>query len=144
MQLRHSKLSHLTSGNNLQCFFRTTFYSTLARLLFMDEQPSKFKAFVAPLQNVLQGLAQAAASATSATALRQAVPKSTVIGLFRDLRGIAAATNSRRTYTMLFDWLYPTHFPVVINCLEVRCCVGSNAAILQVLHCLVAWAHSHM
>lgn len=90
-----------------------------------------------------------------------------MIGLFRDLRGIALATNSRRTYGerrqgcpnaeprlvstlwqagsmhvaggtcttplmcwlatvrarvpaagMLFDWLYPTHFPTIICCLE--------------------------
>ena len=31
---------------------RTTFYCTLTRLLFMDESPHKFRAFVAPLQQV--------------------------------------------------------------------------------------------
>ena len=31
---------------------RTTFYATLARLLFMDDVPLKFKAFVAPLHTV--------------------------------------------------------------------------------------------
>lgn len=31
---------------------RTTFYSTLARLLFMDETPLRFRAFVAPLNTV--------------------------------------------------------------------------------------------
>ena len=31
---------------------RTAFYNILARLLFMDESPSKFKSFVAPLQQV--------------------------------------------------------------------------------------------
>lgn len=44
----------------------------------------------------------------------------TIIGLFRDLRGIATATNSRRTYCALFDWLYPQHFAVLVKCLEVR------------------------
>ena len=43
----------------------------------------------------------------------------TIIGLFRDLRGIATATNSRRTYSIMFDWLYPQHFPVILKCLEV-------------------------
>lgn len=31
---------------------RTIFYSTLAKLLFMDEQPLRFRAFVAPLTTV--------------------------------------------------------------------------------------------
>lgn len=31
---------------------RTTFYHTLARLLFMEDTPAKFKSFVAPLQQV--------------------------------------------------------------------------------------------
>ena len=31
---------------------RTTFYSTLARLLFMDDSPQRFRSFVAPLQQV--------------------------------------------------------------------------------------------
>ena len=29
---------------------RTAFYATLARLLFMEDTPARFKAFVAPLQ----------------------------------------------------------------------------------------------
>eukprot|EP00951_Prasinocladus_malaysianus_P029071 scaffold266901_cov46-Prasinocladus_malaysianus.AAC.1 len=28
------------------------------------------------------------------------------------------ATNSRRTYGLLFDMLYPAHFPVFLRCLE--------------------------
>ncbi len=47
---------------------------------------------------VLVGLASASSGATSAGALRQSVPEKTVVGIFRDLRGIAMATNSRRTY----------------------------------------------
>lgn len=31
---------------------RTTFYSTLARLLYVEETPTKFKSFIAPLQQV--------------------------------------------------------------------------------------------
>ncbi|WVY97614.1 hypothetical protein V8G54_029765 [Vigna mungo] len=37
------------------------------------------------------------------------------IGLMRDLRGIAMATNSRRTYGFLFDWLYPVHMPLLLK-----------------------------
>jgi len=95
---------------------RTTFYSTLARLLFMDETPLRFRAFVAPINTVLSGIASAAAGTPQS--LRASVPKNLVIGLFRDLRGIAAATNSRRTYSLVFDWLYPTYFPLINKCLQ--------------------------
>lgn len=54
--------------------------------------------FYACCMQVLVGLASASSSATSAGALRQSVPEKTVVGIFRDLRGIAMATNSRRTY----------------------------------------------
>ena len=40
---------------------RSTFYYILARLLFMEDTPSKFKSFVAPLQQVLPRSAAAAA-----------------------------------------------------------------------------------
>ena len=43
-------------------------------------------------------LATASSGATNAAALRSAVPRETVVGLLRDVRGIASATNSRRTY----------------------------------------------
>uniref|UniRef100_A0A061RU54 Ran-binding protein n=1 Tax=Tetraselmis sp. GSL018 TaxID=582737 RepID=A0A061RU54_9CHLO len=94
---------------------RTTFYYTLARMLFMEDTPSKFKAFIEPIQQVLKAMGDCA---TSAQQLRASVPKQTVVGLMRDLRGIAMATNSRRTYSMLFDFMYPAHFPLLLQCLE--------------------------
>ncbi|KAL6753879.1 armadillo-type protein [Haematococcus lacustris] len=123
-------LDHKVNSRN-----RTTFYATLARLLFMEEQPMRFRTFVAPLHAQLLAIAAAAGlpaglptgtvglpvtmpNGAGAAALRAAVPAEQVIGLFRDLRGIAAATNSRRTYNLLFDWMYPAHFPTIIKCLE--------------------------
>lgn len=47
---------------------------------------------------VLVSLGQASSGGTNPAALRQSVPQDTVTGLFRDMRGIAIATNSRRTY----------------------------------------------
>mmetsp|Transcript_24027 Transcript_24027/g.60483 ORF Transcript_24027/g.60483 Transcript_24027/m.60483 type:complete len:1061 (+) Transcript_24027:348-3530(+) len=94
---------------------RTTFYYTLARLLFMEDTPSKFKAFMEPLNQVLTAMA---AHAGTPQQLRMSVPKYSVVGLMRDLRGVTMATNSRRTYGMLFDMLYPAHFPVMLRCLE--------------------------
>lgn len=44
-------------------------------------------------------------SCTNPAQLRLNVPQPVVVGLFRDLRGIATATSTRRTYSLLFDWL---------------------------------------
>lgn len=95
---------------------RTTYYLTLARLLFMDDTPGAFKAFMSPIGQVLNGIASAAGS--NQASLKTSVPKETVTGLFRDLRGIAAATTNRRIYSQLFNWLYPTHFPAIIACVD--------------------------
>jgi hypothetical protein len=53
------------------------------------------------LAQVLVSLGQASNGGTNPAALRQSVPQDTVTGLFRDMRGIAIATNSRRTYGVL-------------------------------------------
>ena len=47
--------------------------------------------------------------ATNPSALRSSVPENTVIGLMRDLRGVAHATNSRKTYGMLLQTLCHTN-----------------------------------
>lgn len=97
---------------------RTTYYLTLGKLLFMEEKPGAFEAFVDPFDQVLRGIASARTAAVSAQALKGAVHQDMVVGLFRDLRGLVAATTNRRTYGMVFEWLYPQHMPTVITCLE--------------------------
>jgi len=119
--LTHHSPAHypflLQAGRN-----RTTFYATLARMVFLDDSTVKFKTFVSPLQQILDGLASAAGcaggAAGSAAQLRASVPADTVSGLFRDLRGVAAASMCRRAYGLLFEWLYPAHFPVMLLCLQ--------------------------
>ncbi|BBN20485.1 exportin-7 [Marchantia polymorpha subsp. ruderalis] len=93
---------------------RTTFYFTLGRLLFMDDSPAKFRAFVAPFEQVLVAL-----HSLSDSAFRSEEAKWTLVGLMRDLRGITMATNSRRTYGLLFDWLYPSHTGLLLRSLKV-------------------------
>ncbi len=97
---------------------RTTYYLTLGKLLFMEEKPGAFEAFVDPFDQVLRGIASARTAAVSVQALKGAVHQDMVVGLFRDLRGLVAATTNRRTYGMVFEWLYPQHMPTVITCLE--------------------------
>ncbi len=51
--LQHHPAEHfafLSERGNMRA--RPVFYSTLARLLFMDDTPAKFHSFVAPLQQV--------------------------------------------------------------------------------------------
>ena len=45
--------------------------------------------------------------------------RKTVIGLARDLRGIAFAFNTKTSYMMLFDWIYPAYTPVLQRAVEI-------------------------
>ena len=92
---------------------RTIFYFTIGRLLFMEDSSAKFKAFIASLQQVFVSL-----EVTPEQAFRSDGVKFALIGLMRDLRGIAMATNSRRTYGLLFEWLYPAHTPLLLRAME--------------------------
>ncbi|XP_078152438.1 ARM repeat superfamily protein isoform X2 [Carex rostrata] len=93
---------------------RTTFYYILGYLIFMEEGHVKFKAFMEPLLQVVVGL-----EATPEAAFRTDAVKHAFIGLMRDLRGITMATNSRRTYGLLFDWMYPSHMPLLLKAISI-------------------------
>jgi exportin-7 len=90
---------------------RTVFYATLGRLLFMEEAPARFKVFMAPFDGLCAQLAAAAADPHGA--FRAPQTRAHLIGLFRDLRGVVSATNSRRTYGLMFEWIYPAHTPLL-------------------------------
>ncbi|CAK9160504.1 unnamed protein product [Ilex paraguariensis] len=89
---------------------RTTFYYTIGWLIFMEDSPVKFKSSMDPLLQVFISL-----ESTPDAMFRTDSVKYALIGLMRDLRGIAMATNSRRTYGLLFDWLYPAHMPILLK-----------------------------
>ena len=42
-----------------------------------------------------------------------------LLGLARDLRGIAFAFNTKTSYMMLFDWIYPAYTPVLQRAIEI-------------------------
>jgi exportin-7 len=42
-----------------------------------------------------------------------------IVGLARDLRGLAFAFNSRAGYMQLFDWLYPRYLPLFTKAIEL-------------------------
>ena len=92
---------------------RTIFYATLGRLLFMDDSRKNSTSLWLRL-----GIYRDRLAATDAHTFRTHEVKHTLIGLFRDLRGIASAANSRRTYGQLFDWMYPRHTGLLLRAME--------------------------
>ncbi|CAO1948710.1 unnamed protein product [Urochloa humidicola] len=93
---------------------RTTFYYILGSLVFMEDSPVKFRTFMEPLQQVALNL-----EATPDAAFWTDVAKRAFIGWMRDLRGIAMATNSRKTYGHLFDWMYPSRMPLLLRAITL-------------------------
>ncbi|MCD7446845.1 hypothetical protein HAX54_017907 [Datura stramonium] len=93
---------------------RTTFYYIIGLLIFMEDSFLKFKASMDPLLQVLLSLELIPDALFRTDDVKQAL-----IGLMRDLRGIAMATSSRRTYGFLFDWLYPTHIPLLLKAITI-------------------------
>lgn len=89
---------------------RTTFFYTIGWLIFTEDSPVKFKSSMEPLLRVFVSL-----ESTPDAMFRTDAVKYALVGLMRDLRGIAMATNSRRNYGLLFDWLYPAHMPILLK-----------------------------
>ncbi|CAO2833097.1 unnamed protein product [Amaranthus hypochondriacus] len=89
---------------------RTSFYYIIGWLIFMEDNSVKFKSSMEPLLKVFISL-----ESTPDSMFRSDNVKYSLIGLMRDLRGIAMATNSRRTYGLLFDWLYPSRMPLLLK-----------------------------
>ncbi|GKV39690.1 hypothetical protein SLEP1_g47423 [Rubroshorea leprosula] len=89
---------------------RTTFYYTIGWLIFMEDSPLKFRSSMQPLLQVFLSL-----ESTLDSMFRADTVKYALVGLMRDLRGIAMATSSRKSYGLLFDWLYPAHMPLLLK-----------------------------
>ena len=65
-------------------------------------------------------MAEECSQAGSDEAMRQdANAAKACTGICRDIRGVCLATHNRRTYGLLFDMVYPQHFPTLLHCLEV-------------------------
>ncbi|XP_073525955.1 exportin-7-B-like [Phyllobates terribilis] len=109
--LHHSR-EHFPFQENyeLTCS-RTTFYYAISSLMFADDNLSvTFKRFMEPLWQVSVSL-----EPTPDSLFRNDGIKYALIGLARDLRGIAMAASSRKTYNHLFNWLYPAHMPLLLR-----------------------------
>uniref|UniRef100_A0A7S4P578 Exportin-7/Ran-binding protein 17 TPR repeats domain-containing protein n=1 Tax=Guillardia theta TaxID=55529 RepID=A0A7S4P578_GUITH len=94
---------------------RTTYYLTLMQLLVTNpEDPDASGAFEAFLHPLLSTMAYL----NSMSSLRTEEAKFAIIGLARDLRGIACASNVR-LFPILFESLYPSYLPLFTRALDV-------------------------
>lgn len=102
---------------NFELKCHTMFYLALGRLLLVElgEDEEKFDRFIAPLTK--------SADRIQSNFVQQAMTeeelKKSVVGLCRDLRGVALSFNGRTCYMMLFDWIYPKYTGVLLKALDV-------------------------
>uniref|UniRef100_A0AAY4ECQ8 Importin N-terminal domain-containing protein n=1 Tax=Denticeps clupeoides TaxID=299321 RepID=A0AAY4ECQ8_9TELE len=101
--------------SDMRC--RTTFYTALGRLLMVDlgEDEDQFEQFMLPLTAAFEAVAQMFSTNT----FNEQEAKRTLVGLVRDLRGIAFAFNAKTSFMMLFDWIYPSYMPILQRAIEL-------------------------
>ncbi|XP_078509484.1 ran-binding protein 17 isoform X2 [Lissotriton helveticus] len=99
---------------DLRC--RTTFYTALTRLLMVDlgEDEDEFENFMLPITSAFEAVAH-----IFNNNFKHEEAKRMLIGLARDLRGIAFALNTKASYTMLFDWIYTSYLPILQRAIEL-------------------------
>ncbi|KAK2709562.1 hypothetical protein QYM36_013288 [Artemia franciscana] len=99
---------------------RTTFYTSLGRLLMVDlgEDEERFEQFMLPLRGSFDILAQMLSQADSPV-FRNDEAQKLVIGVARDLRGVAYALNTKIAFMMLFEWIYPTYTDLLIRSIQL-------------------------
>ncbi|WAR22655.1 XPO7-like protein [Mya arenaria] len=116
----HFPFLGINAGNSpmadMRC--RTLFYTALGRLLMVDlgEDEERFEQFMMPLE-VFDKVNNMLANADTPIKVEEA--KRSLVGLARDLRGVAFAFNTKTSYMMLFDWLYPNYTPVLHRAIEI-------------------------
>jgi exportin-7 len=97
---------------------RTTFHATLTRLLLSPSGEEKlgltFEQFLEPIVSKLSQLVS-----LSLTELRSEACRIPLVGVFRDLRGIAASLHNRKTYSALFDIMHPQYLPLLSKVADV-------------------------
>ncbi|CAB3261177.1 unnamed protein product [Arctia plantaginis] len=99
---------------------RSMLYTALGRLLMVDlgEDEDRFLQFMMPLTAAFEGII-GMLSGPESPMFGSEDAKKTIIGLARDLRGLAFAFNSKTMYMMLFDWIYPVYMKVLLRGVEV-------------------------
>ena len=99
---------------------RTLFYTSLGRLLMVElgEDEEKFHQFMMPITSAFDKVGHLLSQADTPIFQAEEAKKG-LIGLARDLRGLDTAFNTKTTYMMLFDWIYPTYTGVLVRGVEI-------------------------
>ncbi|KAL4842882.1 hypothetical protein H8958_021204 [Nasalis larvatus] len=94
-------INNQSNLTDMRC--RTTFYTALGRLLMVDlgEDEDQYEQFMLPLTAAFEAVAQM----FSTNSFNEQEAKRTLVGLVRDLRGIAFAFNAKTSFMMLFEWI---------------------------------------
>ncbi|XP_026472261.1 exportin-7 isoform X1 [Ctenocephalides felis] len=100
---------------------RSMFYTSLGRLLMVDlgEEEDRFLSFMVPLTASFESIATHMTQGDAIYAAENT--KKVLIGLARDLRGLAFAFNTKSTYMMFFDWIYPRYTSILLSAIEIWC-----------------------
>ncbi|GIY83512.1 hypothetical protein CDAR_221582 [Caerostris darwini] len=104
--------------SDMRC--RSVFYTALGRLLLINlgEDEEKFEQFMLPLTATFDAVGNALSAAENGV-YNETETKKKLIGLARDLRGLAFAFNTKISYMMLFEWIYPTYTPILHRAIEM-------------------------
>jgi exportin-7 len=102
---------------------RSTFYTSLGRLLMIDfgEDEDKFEQFMRPICAQFDALSKMLLSDDLNKYSNQACDeaKKAIIGIARDLRGLTLAFNTKSSFMMLFECLYPINTPVLHRAIDL-------------------------
>ena len=90
---------------------RSTFYTTLGRLIFAESNVDLLEPFFGPFSRAF-ALLDAQADLRAEMALRLG------IGLCRDLRGIVRSTSNNKTFSFFFEWFFPVHWNSLLRMLN--------------------------
>ncbi|RWS31317.1 exportin-7-like protein [Leptotrombidium deliense] len=111
-------LGNAAQINDMRC--RSTFYTSLGRLLMIDlgEDEEKFEHFMLPLTAAFDTLGNILSNADQSM-YNVDEAKKALIGIARDLRGLAFAFNTKTSYMMLFEWIYPSYTPILHRAIDL-------------------------
>ncbi|KAI8393567.1 armadillo-type protein [Radiomyces spectabilis] len=92
------------------------YYHVLCKLLFANDNVGRreLQAFMKPFDMRLQSLGPL----DTLEAFQQESVRRTLQDIFTDLCGFITPIQSRREFTVFFDWFYPDYMPVLLRALE--------------------------
>ncbi|KAI1719305.1 exportin-7-B [Ditylenchus destructor] len=117
----HSTFDFVSSNNNLKIMkSRTNFYTALVRLLNLelDDDASMFEMFMEPISAKFKEVYELFQQGNIGSANQQSI-QMLVIGLCRDLRGVASSCSKKSTFNLLLNWTLPEVFAVLQGAVQL-------------------------